>query len=129
MKEFLLDKDNQKIIYVILSGICLIISFFNLIDSTIDIAWVAVILCGTPILKDAIIGLVTHFDIRAGVLVSIALIASIYIDAIFVAGEVAFIMELGEILENMTAKKTKNSIDQLLKLLPDTARILKILMK
>ncbi len=125
MKEFLLDKDNQKIIYVILSGICLIISFFNLIDSTIDIAWVAVILCGTPILKDAIIGLVTHFDIRAGVLVSIALIASIYIDAIFVAGEVAFIMELGEILENMTAKKTKNSIDQLLKLLPDTARIIK----
>ena len=124
MKNFLLDKDNQKIIYVIISGICLIASFFNIINSTIDIAWVAVILCGTPILKDAIIGLITRFDIRAGVLVSLALIASIYINAIFVAGEVAFIMELGEILENITAKKTKNSIDQLLKLLPNTARII-----
>lgn len=124
MKKFLLEKDYQKILYVILSGICLIISFLGVIDSTIDIAWVAVILCGTPILKDAIIGLFTRFDIKAGVLVSLALIASISIGAIFVAGEVAFIMELGELLENATSKKTKTSIQKLLKLMPSTARVI-----
>lgn len=123
-KNFLLDKDKQTIFYVIISGICLILSFLGVIDSSIDIAWVAVILCGTPILKDAIIGLCTHFDIRAGVLVSLALIASVSIGAIFVAGEVAFIMQLGEVLENMTSKKTKTSIQKLLKLLPDTARVI-----
>lgn len=124
MKKFLQNRDSQKILYVILSGICLIISFLGVIDSNIDIAWVAVILCGTPILKDAIIGLFTRFDIRAGVLVSLALIASISIGAIFVAGEVAFIMELGELLENATSKKTKTSIQKLLKLMPSTARVI-----
>lgn len=40
-----------------------------------DIAWAAIILCGVPIILEAIIGLVTEFDIKADVLVSLALIA------------------------------------------------------
>lgn len=124
IKRFLLDKEKQMIVYVIISGICLLLSLLGVIKSNIDIAWVAVILCGTPILKEAIIGLCTRFDIRAGLLVSLALIASISIGAIFVAGEVAFIMQLGEVLENVTSRKTKTSIQKLLKLLPNTARII-----
>ena len=55
----------------------------------LDMAWVAIILCGVPIILEAIIGLVTAFDIKADVLVSLALIASVAIGEIFAAGEVA----------------------------------------
>ena len=48
------------------------------------------------------IGLVTAFDIKADVLVSLALIASVCIGEIFAAGEVAFIMQLGALLEELT---------------------------
>ena len=58
-----------------------------------------IILCGIPIILEAIIGLVTEFDIKADVLVSIALIASVIIREDFAAGEVAFIMQLGALLE------------------------------
>lgn len=57
-----------------------------------DIAWVAIILCGLPIILEAVIGLVTAFDIKADVLVSMALIASVCIGEYFAAGEVALIM-------------------------------------
>ena len=45
-----------------------------------------------PIILEAVIGLVTAFDIKADVLVSLALIASICIHEDFAAGEVTFIM-------------------------------------
>jgi len=41
-------------------------------------------------LLEAFVGLVTAFDIKADVLVSLALIASVVIGEIFAAGEVAF---------------------------------------
>ena len=64
----------------------------------VDAAWVAIVLCGIPILLEAFIGLVTAFDIKADVLVSLALIASVWIGEEFAAGEVAFIMQLGACL-------------------------------
>ena len=63
-----------------------------------DISWVAIILCGIPIILEAVIGLVTAFDIKADVLVSLALIASVIIGEDFAAGEVAVIMQLGALL-------------------------------
>lgn len=54
---------------------------------------------------EAITGLVTAFDIKADVLVSLALIASVIIGEDFAAGEVAFIMQLGALLEDMTVAK------------------------
>ena len=63
-----------------------------------DMSWIAIVLCGLPIILEAIIGLVTEFDIKADVLVSLALIASVCIGEDFAAGEVAFIMQLGGLL-------------------------------
>jgi len=57
-----------------------------------DGAWLAIVLCGTPIVVGAALALVTRFDIRADVLVSLALVASLAIGEVFAAGEVAFIM-------------------------------------
>ena len=70
---------KKEIILLILSGSALIISLFELLPLPFNAAWVAVILCGIPIVLEAVIGLVTAFDIKADVLVSLALIASVCI--------------------------------------------------
>ena len=70
------------------------------------------------------IGLVTAFDIKADVLVSLALIASVCIGEDFAAGEVAFIMQLGGLLEDLTVAKARAGIEKLVHLTPRTARVL-----
>ncbi len=106
-----------------LSGVSLVLSLIGL-PLPFDIAWVAIILCGVPIILEAIIGLVTEFDIKADVLVSLALIASILIGETFAAGEVAFIMQLGGLLEELTVAKARAGIERLVKLTPQTARVI-----
>lgn len=84
---------------------------------------IAIILCGIPIILEAVIGLVTAFDIKADVLVSLALIASVCIGEDFAAGEVAFIMQLGALLEDLTVAKARAGIEKLVHLTPQTARV------
>lgn len=83
------------------------------------------ILCGLPIILEAIIGLVTAFDIKADVLVSLALIASVCIGEGFAAGEVAFIMQLAALLEELTVARARAGIEKLVHLTPQTARVLR----
>ena len=90
-----------------------------------DMAWVAIVLCGIPIILEAVIGLVTAFDIKADVLVSLALIASVAIGEDFAAGEVAFIMQLGGLLEELTVAKARAGIEKLVHLTPQIARVLR----
>ncbi len=91
----------------------------------IDSAWIAIILCGIPIIKGAIVGLIKEFDIKADILVSIALVASIFIGETFAAGEVAFIMTLGALLEERTVAKARAGIEKLVHLTPRTARVVR----
>ena len=101
----------------------LLVSIFDLLPQLpFDAAWAAVILCGIPIILEAVIGLVTAFDIKADVLVSIALIASLIIGEDFAAGEVAFIMQLGALLEDLTVARARAGIEKLVHLTPQTAR-------
>ena len=116
---------KKDITLLIISGISLIISIFDLVQLPFDAAWVAIILCGIPIIMEAFIGLVTAFDIKADVLVSLALIASVLIGEDFAAGEVAFIMQLGALLEDLTVAKARVGIEKLVKLTPQTARVIK----
>ena len=113
---------KKDICCLVISGIALIISIFDLIPLPFDAAWIAIVLCGIPIILEAIIGLVTAFDIKADVLVSIALIASVIIGEDFAAGEVAFIMQLGALLEDLTVAKARAGIEKLVHLTPQTAR-------
>jgi heavy metal translocating P-type ATPase len=115
---------KKDIILLIISGISLLISIFDLLPLPFDASWIAIILCGVPIILEAMIGLVTEFDIKADVLVSIALIASIMIHEDFAAGEVAFIMQLGGLLEDLTVAKARAGIEKLVGLTPRTARII-----
>ena len=113
---------RREIICLVISGAALIISIFDLLPLPFDAAWAAILLCGIPILLEAFIGLVTEFDIKADVLVSIALIASVIIGEDFAAGEVAFIMQLGALLEDVTVAKARAGIEKLVHLTPQTAR-------
>ncbi len=114
---------KKDIACLIVSAIALIISIFDLLPLPFDAAWIAIVLCGIPIILEAIIGLVTAFDIKADVLVSLALIASVIIGEDFAAGEVAFIMQLGALLEDLTVAKARAGIEKLVHLTPRTARI------
>lgn len=98
--ESLLELGGTKkdIVFLILSGLALLVSIFRLLPLPFDAAWVAIILCGIPIILEAVIGLVTAFDIKADVLVSLALIASVCIGEDFAAGEVAFIGTLNPVI-------------------------------
>lgn len=115
---------KKDIAFLVISGLALIVSIFDLIPLPFDAAWIAIILCGIPIIAEAFIGLVTAFDIKADVLVSLALIASVCIGEDFAAGEVAFIMQLGALLEDLTVAKARAGIEKLVHLTPQTARVI-----
>jgi heavy metal translocating P-type ATPase len=103
----------------------LIVSFFQLGGLPFDMAWVAIAICGIPIIKEAAEGLITSLDIKADVLVSIALVAAVAVGEVFAAGEVAFIMALGEYLEEKTVLKARAGIEKLVRQTPATARVLR----
>ena len=115
---------KKDIILLIIGGAAVIVSLFFGSSLPFDPAWIAIVLCGVPIILEAFIGLVTAFDIKADVLVSLALIASLCIGEIFAAGEVAFIMQLGGLLEELTVAKARAGIEKLVHLTPQTARVI-----
>lgn len=124
--ESILETGGMKrdVAFLIISGIALFVSIFDFVSLPFNPAWVAILLCGIPIVLEAIIGLVTAFDIKADVLVSLALIASVCIGEDFAAGEVAFIMQIGALLEDLTVAKARAGIEKLVHLTPQTARVL-----
>lgn len=125
MKRYFDNPDFIKLILTVISGVFLVISWLGWLKQILpfDTAWVAIVLSGIPILYIAFEGIIKRFDITAGFLVSIALIASLMIDEYFAAGEVAFIMMIGELLENWTARKAREGIKKLVRLTPQIARI------
>ena len=125
--EHLLELGGIKkdIVLLVIGGIAVLCSLFKIQPFPFDMAWIAIVLCGIPIILEAIIGLVTEFDIKADVLVSLALIASVWIGEDFAAGEVAFIMQLGALLEELTVAKARAGIEKLVRLTPQTARIIR----
>ena len=125
--EYILEYGGEKraIFQLIISGLSLLISLGKPSFLPFDTAWIAILFCGCPIILEAALKLITEFDIRADVLVSIALIASIAIGEIFAAGEVAFIMQLGSLLEEFTVSKARAGIEKLVHLTPQTARVLR----
>lgn len=125
MIDLVKNEEKRTVLFLLLSACSLVIGFFQIGNLPVDSVWVAILLCGIPIVKGAVVGLVTEFDIKADVLVSIALIASIVIGEIFAAGEVAFIMAVGAYLEERTVAKARAGIEKLVHLTPATARVVR----
>lgn len=116
---------RKDVTLLVISGAAVICSLLKFQPFPFDMAWIAIVLCGLPIILEAVVGLVTAFDIKADVLVSLALIASICIGEEFAAGEVAFIMQLGALLEELTVAKARAGNEKLVHLTPQTARVLR----
>lgn len=109
----------------VISMIFLIISaviMFLKIDFPFEFAWITVVISGIPIFYWGFRLLIKNKKMTASLLISIAMIAAIFTNEIFAAAEVAFIMALGGILEDLTINKAKKGITKLLNLAPKTAR-------
>ena len=120
----LFKSETQKTVtFIIISSICLFMSLIQSVDELLhfNLSWIAIILCGLPIIKEAATCLYEEFDIKADVLVSLALIASVIIGEIFAAGEISVIMTIGALLEDLTVQKAQSGIENLVKLTPKQA--------
>ena len=114
--------EKVDILLIIISTVSVIASFILSLDY---IAWIAVILCGVPIFKECVEGFITELDIKADLLVTLAIIASIVIGEVFAAGEIATIMAIGGFLEEYTVSKTQGRIEELVKMTPQFATRIK----
>lgn len=122
-----LDNDTKlTAVFAALSAVSLGLSLSGVLRNLLpfDIAWIAIILCGVPILVGAFCGLIFDHDIKADVLVAMALVASVATKQFFAAGEVALIMQIGSLLEDYTSGKAQKGIEKLVSLTPQMARVL-----
>lgn len=118
------DGFKRSVLLMVVSAVALVLSFFEVKPvEWFDLAWIAIVLCGFPIIWGAIRGLVINHDIRAGVLVSLATIAAICLGEYFAAGEVALIMQIGDCLEQYSSRKASRGMERLISMSPKTARI------
>lgn len=86
-----------------------------------DPAWIALLVCGFPIVRNAATSVFVHRKIRASLLVTMAMVACVSIGQIFAAGEVAFIMILGGKLEDFTIGRAQKGLRRLVALVPQIA--------
>ena len=111
----------------IISAIFLVIAVIFMIlgiDTPIYLnpAWGAVIISGIPMLLLAMTRLIREKWISSALLIAIAMVASLLIGEIFAAGEVAWIMALGALLEDWTVERAKKGLRNLINLTPQTGR-------
>ena len=119
--EEFLSSIPMTIIGGIFLGISLVCMLMG-IELPVNPAWVPIIISGIPILYGALTALFCEKTISSELLVSTAIVASVAIGEIFAAGEIAFIMAIGEILEDITVNRAKKGISQLIKLSPQQGR-------
>lgn len=150
-----LDKETKlNLIFLSISLICLILGFFDwhsisinkgvkglLLFYYFNPSWIAIILCGHPIFINAIKS-IKNKKLSSANLITLAMLASIALEImglsgidvttsshshsyIFAAGEIAWLMMLGEMLEDLTVSKCRSGIQRLISLIPKEANVLK----
>lgn len=131
------NKGNSSVWILAISFVSLVLSFFKLVPY-VDPAWITIILCGKNSFVSAYKSIKAK-KISTPILISVAMIASIVLEILFVlghgaghdhggsyifaAGEIAFLMFLGGALEAHTVKKSKDGVKKLAALLPENARV------
>lgn len=114
----------------ILGGIFLAISLILMLmdkNILIDPAWITVIISGFPLIYLAVSRIINNkgiSKISSALLISTAMIAAIAIGDLFAAGEVAFIMAIGAILEDKTVERAKKGLKKLINLAPQQGRLI-----
>ena len=125
LARWLENEPKETLVCAVVSVISLVLSITGVLKGAlpVDVAWVAIVLCGGPILVGAFKGVVFEHDIKADLLVAMALIASAATGEYFAAGEVALIMQIGSLLEDYTSGKAREGIERLIRMTPQTARV------
>ena len=111
------------------SGVFLVLSLILWgvgVTTVVDVAWVSVIISGIPMLYLALSRLFKERWISSALLISIAMVASLAINQIFAAGEVAFIMAIGALLEDRTTARARKGISELISIAPTKGRRLTV---
>lgn len=112
----------------VIGGIFLVLSFVlskTEIKFPADPAWITVIISGIPLLYLSVWRIIHNkgiSKITSALLITIAMFTAIAIGDLFAAGEVAFIMAVGAILEDMTTERAKNGLKKLIELTPQQGR-------
>lgn len=115
----------------LIGAIFLIISFVLPrvgVNLPVDPAWITVVISGIPLLYLAVWRIIHNpgiSKISSALLITIAMFAAIAIGDLFAAGEVAFIMAIGALLEDITTNRAKKGLKNLLNLAPVQGRKLK----
>lgn len=94
------------------------------VNAYLNPAWGTILISGYPLLYLAFSRLFGERRISSALLISVAMIASLCIGEVFAAGEVAFIMALGALLEDKTAERAKKGLKKLVGLVPQTGRVI-----
>lgn len=95
------------------------------VDLPVAPAWITVMISGIPLLYLAVWRIIHNpgiSKISSALLITIAMFAAIAIGDLFAAGEVAFIMAIGALLEDMTTNRAKKGLKNLLSLAPVQGR-------
>ena len=112
----------------LIGGVFLVLSFVLPrvgVELLVDPAWVTVVISGIPLLYLAVWRVIHNpgiSKISSALLIVIAMFAAIAIGDLFAAGEVAFIMAIGAILEDMTTERAKKGLKKLISLAPTRGR-------
>ncbi len=88
-------------------------------------AWVTVAISGLPLAVGAVKKLVCNRGLRrisSALLITVAMVAAAAIGDVFAAGEVAFLMAVGELLEDVTTDRARRGLGRLLSLTPRQGR-------
>lgn len=111
--------------FTLVSGAFLVTSLLLADRLPLDPAWITLLISGVPLAYNAVRKLITYrgiHKISSALLITIAMIAAVAIGDLFAAGEVAFIMAIGEILEDLTTGRAKKGLKALMTLAPTQGR-------
>lgn len=123
-REFLL---SPGIITVAVNTVFLVIGFileFSGNKQLADISFlISAVVGGFPIFKLAVTNVLRDFDMTAGVMVSIAMLAALIVGEYSAMALVAFMMILGEALEDFTRERADHALKELNRLVPSMVTI------
>lgn len=110
--------------------VCVILIAIAWLKGEADPPWIylalaACVLSGYPIIRNSIVSTITNRKLNAEVLVTCALIASIWVGEYVAGAIVALMMNIGELLEEMTIAKTGEAMRSLMELEAEKARVIR----
>ena len=91
------------------------------IETVFKPVWISIFISAFPFFVGAVKNLI-KFKIKNSLLISIAVIASVFVGEYFAAGEIAILMAIGELLEDYTVDRAKKGLNDLISSTPKKAK-------